>query len=213
MKKHALDTALLVSKENEYAHAFAQRYFYGIMFVMMFFAALFSLLPNSWFTSETLIFVSHWVRSSWPKLGYDAGVLEAVGAISGNKYTIFVLGCAGIMTIGTAAVLPIIAWHLCRGSAQPLSSAEIGVWWKALIVILVFVYFTIFDTGLMGSDTRLGRAVTRSWWVWFWNALLWCAQFLALGSLTVFTLRRWRFGVAEDAWTHRERKYHDYRDW
>jgi hypothetical protein len=197
-RKHALDTALLVPAEDQHTYLMAKRYFYGSVLFIMCSAALFAVLPNTWFTSEMLTALGRWGRLIWPKLDHDATILDVEMPARGIKYVIFVLYCASIMAVGTIVMLPIIVRGLWSGAPRRLTYVESGVWWKALFGISVLVFFTVFDTALIGSDTRLGRSVTNAWGLWFWTALLWWMLFMALGTLIVFAVRRWKYGIAEN---------------
>lgn len=201
--KHALDTALLVPQDDARTYALAKGYFYGSLVFIMCSAALFAVLPNVWFASEMCDALSREARLVWPKLDHDVPILEAVASGRGIKYSIFVLYCACILMAGTVIKLPTIIHGLLRGGDQRLAHSEAQVWWKALAGIVILAYFTLFDTGLVGSPLKLGHTVTLSWGVWFWTALLWWMQFMAFGTLVVFTARRLRFGPAGEEWEER----------
>lgn len=195
--KHALDTALLAPEDNLHAQGLARSYFYASVIVIMCSAVVFALVPNSWFESDILASSSKWAREIWPKLDHDATVLDARANLRGTKHIVFVIYCGFVMLTGSAIALPLIARSILMRASRRLTYPESGVWWKALLCVLVLVYFNVFETSLVGSSQRLGRSVTDSWFLWFWTALLWWALFIAAGTAIVFAIRLCRYGFPE----------------
>lgn len=127
-------------------------------------------LPSSWFSDARVVWFVEVVSEHWPKLKSEREFLNAVATFRGEKYTLFHTFMLVILIFISIVHLPIL-WKKIRKYGSSLTvlhkfNVVLHAFW-----LVVFVYFFVFDGGMITSSSTISRGIGRSHFIWFWSAI------------------------------------------
>jgi hypothetical protein len=182
-------------RDGEHTYFIEAVCLFGPICILMISALVYALIPNSWLEVDALIALGDWGRSVWPKLDYDAEMLDVSGR--GMAFTLYVLYCAGVLILHFSLMLPITWWAIGK-SSERLTYPQTSAFWAIPLALLILVFWNVFERGFFGSSTSASRALTGGSVLWFWTALVWGGLAMFLGGAIVVIAKLWTHGRPED---------------